>query len=67
MKGLVIYPKSPRGEDGYCVFSIRIPKKAVTKLETIVQRTGRTRNELICLFLKYALENCIVQDDSPGA
>ena len=34
----------------------------VDKLDEISKRTGRTRNELIGIFLEYAANNCIVKD-----
>ena len=58
-KPLVIYPK---GEDGYKTFSIRIKEDTVEKIDSIVKQTGRTRNELIGIFLDYAVEWCKVED-----
>ena len=58
-KPLVIYPK---GEDGYKTFSIRIKEDTVERIDSIVKRTGRTRNELIGIFLDYAVEWCKVED-----
>lgn len=58
-KPLVIYPK---GEDGYKTFSIRIKEDTVEKIDRIVKQTGRTRNELIGIFLDYAVEWCKVGD-----
>ena len=57
-KKLIVKPKKPKGEDGHKVFSIRIKDEIVTKLEEICARTGHSRNELISMFLEYALENC---------
>lgn len=62
MAKLVVHPKPPKGEDGYRVFSIRIREETVLKLESVVKQSGWTRNELIGLFLEYALDNCVVQD-----
>ena len=58
-KKLVIQPKL-RGEDGYNTFSIRIPKETTARLDNIAARTGRSRNELIGMFLTYALDHCVV-------
>lgn len=58
-ENLVIQPKL-RGEDGYNTFSIRIPKETTARLDSIAARTGRSRNELIGMFLTYALDHCVV-------
>lgn len=58
-ENLVIQPKL-RGEDGYNTFSIRIPKETTARLDNIAARTGRSRNELIGMFLTYALDHCVV-------
>lgn len=57
-KTLIIRPK---GEDGYKTFSIRIKIETVDRIDEIVNQTGRTRNELIGLFLNYAVEHCKVE------
>lgn len=59
---LIITPKRPKGEDGYKVFSIRIKEETVNKLDAIAAETGRSRNELIGLFLEYAAERCKVEN-----
>ncbi len=58
---LVIHPKRPKGEDGYKTFSIRIKEDTVSKIEEVSAQTGHTRNELIGIFLEYALEHCTVE------
>ena len=55
---LIIDPKHPKGEDGYRTFSVRIKEETVQRLEKVSQQTGRSRNELIAMFLEYALDNC---------
>ena len=59
---LIVKPKKPKGEDGYKVFSIRIKEEIVTRLEEICAKTGHSRNELIGIFLEYALENCEIEE-----
>ena len=54
---LVIYPKRPKGEDGYKTFSIRIKDETVERLDVICKETGYSRNELIATFIDYAIEN----------
>lgn len=58
-KPLIIRPK---GEDGYKTFSIRIKEETVERIDEIVKQTGRTRNELIGLFLTYAVEHCKIEN-----
>ena len=52
---------SPKGEDGYKTFSIRIKVDTVERINKIAKQTGRTRNELIGIFLDYAVEWCKIE------
>lgn len=63
-KKLVIKYKKTKGEDGYRVFSIRIKEETVMQIDDISIRTGRSRNELIGLFLEYALEKCVIEGEN---
>lgn len=58
---LIIHPKPPKGEDGYRTFSVRIREDIVEKIEEISSRSGRSRNELIGIFLEYAAERCTIE------
>lgn len=60
-ENLIIKPKRPKGEDGYKVFSVRVKEEVVVQLEDISRKTGRSRNELIGLFLEYAVEHCVIE------
>lgn len=62
-KDLVIKPKRAKGDDGYKVFSVRIKEETVAKLDDISSQTGHSRNELIGMFLDYAIENCRIEDN----
>lgn len=65
MSELVIGPKpvkKRRKPDGHCTFSIRIKEETVEKLDAIAGKTGRSRNELIGMFLEYAADNCVVKE-----
>jgi len=57
---LILHPKSPKGEDGYKVFSVRIKEELVEKLNEISAQTGYSRNELIGKFLEYAVDHCTI-------
>lgn len=61
-KKLIIKKKPLRGEDGYKTFSIRIKDETVENLNQIASKTNRTRNELINMFIDFAIENCLVED-----
>lgn len=58
---LIINKKSIKGEDGYKTFSIRIKEETVCKLDELVKKTNRSRNELINLLLDFAIRNCEVK------
>ncbi|MDE7203575.1 MAG: ribbon-helix-helix domain-containing protein [Lachnospiraceae bacterium] len=62
-ENLVIKPKKAKGEDGFKVFSIRVKEEVVAKIENISARTGHSRNELIGIFLEYALDKCVVEEE----
>lgn len=61
-KDLIIKPKRAKGDDGYRTFSIRIKEEIVSKLDNISTQTGHSRNELIGVFLEYAIENCRIEE-----
>ncbi len=58
---LKITPKGPKGEDGYKIFSIRVRENTLAQIEKLAIESGRSRNELIGLFLEYALEHCEIE------
>jgi len=56
---IVISKKSSiKGEDGYKTFSVRVKDDTVEKLNELAKETNRYRNELINIFLEFAVENC---------
>lgn len=61
MKDKLILNKKLKGEDGYKTFSIRIKDDLVEQLDSLVNETGRSRNELIGLLIEYAIKNCEVK------
>ena len=58
---LVISKKHLKGEDGYKVFSIRVPDETVDRLDKLSQATNRSRNELINILLEFGLDNSEVK------
>jgi len=61
---LILRPKKFKGEDGYRVFSVRIPEKLVQRLDLLANETNRSRNELIGILLDYALDRCVIEDET---
>lgn len=59
---LIIKTKKYKGSDGYKTFSIRIKEEVVDNIDSISNRTGRSRNELIGILLEYAINHCKVED-----
>ena len=55
----VITPK----DDRYVTMTIRTEKRIQEEYNKLSARTNRSRNELISMALKYALDNMIVDDD----
>ncbi len=51
-----------RGEDGYKIFSVRIKNETALALEELSQKSNRSRNELICMILEYAVNHTDVTD-----
>lgn len=59
---LIIKPKKYKGNDGHKTFSIRIKEELVENIDLISARTGHSRNELIGIFLEYAVNHCKIED-----
>lgn len=64
---LIVTMKHPRGEDGYRTFSVRLRESMVNQMDDISKETGRGRNELIGLFLAYALEHYTLEGGDSDA
>ena len=62
-KKIIISKKSNlKGDDGYKTFSIRIKEDTVKQLDEIATKTNRYRNEIINVFLEFAVANCEIED-----
>lgn len=59
---LIVKAKRAKGDDGYKTFSIRVREETVAQIDEVAIKTGRSRNELIGLFLDYALERCVIEE-----
>lgn len=62
-KKLIITPKKLKGDDGYRVFSIRVKETTIQKIEQIAATTGRSKNELIGIFLDFAIDNSEIKEN----
>ena len=60
-KKLIISSKKFRGDSS--VVSVRLPNDMIDQLDTIAERTGRTRNEIIQKCLAFSIENLEVSDN----
>lgn len=60
---LILHPKKLQGEDGFRVFSVRLPVKTVQRLESLALQSNRSRNELINILLEYALDRCVIREE----
>lgn len=51
-----------RGEDGYKVFSVRVKKELVKSLDEIAEASGYSRNEIVNIFLEYAIQHYMIEE-----
>lgn len=61
---LVIKSKKHKGDDGYRIFSVRLKEDLVTQIDDIAANTGYSRNELIRIFLEYAISHCEIESSN---
>ena len=59
---LKISKRRLKGDDGFKVFSVRLEQGLVDRIDNIAEYTNRSRNELIVILLRYAVENCEITD-----
>ena len=61
-RNIIVSKKSNlKGEDGHKTFSIRIKDNTVEQLDGIAKETNRSRNEIINMFLEFAVANCEIE------
>ena len=58
-KKLIISPRKYKGETS--VVSSMLPVEMIKNLDSIAEKTGRNRNEIIMLCLEYAIDNLIIE------
>ena len=56
-----------RGEDGFRNLSIRIRETIIKRLDEIAAQSNRSRNDVICTLLEYALDHTVVEGKEPRA
>ena len=59
---LKISKRRLKGDDGFKVFSVRLEQGLVDRIDNIAEYTNRSRNELIGILRRYAVENCEITD-----
>ena len=59
---LKISKRRLKGDEGFKVFSVRLEQELVDRIDNIAEYTNRSRNELIGILLRYAVENCEITD-----
>lgn len=59
MEKFVIIPKEDKG----VTMTIRIDRALQERYNELSAKTNRSRNELICMALQYALDNMEIQDE----
>ena len=52
-----------RGEDGYRIITVRIREETLAELDRLAAESNRSRNELIGMALRYALEHMELKDE----
>ena len=51
-----------KGDDGYKIVSVRMKEEMLDKLDSLSEKTNRSRNELINLLLSSAMEIVTVEE-----
>ena len=59
MKEKLLLTRKPnlKGDDGYKTFSVRMRSSTAEKLEKLAGKTDRSRNDVICTLIEWALDN----------
>jgi metal-responsive CopG/Arc/MetJ family transcriptional regulator len=58
---LEITPKRYTGES--TVISMRLPKDMLKEIDSVAERSGRTRNELLQMGMEFALRHMEIKDE----
>ena len=52
-----ISKKRLKGNDGYKLFTVRVREDIVNEMDQIADKTNRSRNEIINMFIQHGLNN----------
>ena len=55
-------PVKRKGEDGYKVFSVRLRNDILSEIDVLSTKSGRRRNELIGMMLRFVLDKCEITE-----
>jgi len=50
-----------KGEDGYKIVSLRIREVTLDRIDSIAEKTNRSRNELINIIIEQSIDNIIIE------
>lgn len=65
MKGkFVVRPKKEKKEDNAVIMSIRMNRGLQQEYDALAAKSDRSRNELMCMALRYALDNLEFIDEA---
>lgn len=53
----------PRGEDGHKTITVRLNEELLAKIDGVAYKTNRSRNEIINILLKNAVEIVEISDN----
>lgn len=59
---LIIHPRKP-AYGKTTVVSARIPDDILRRIDTVCQKTGRTRNDLLVTCIEFALDNIEIREE----
>ncbi|MGI5895505.1 MAG: ribbon-helix-helix protein, CopG family [Oscillospiraceae bacterium] len=62
MNDKVVISKKPKDDDGYKMFSVRVRDETIAVLTELSKQTGRSRNEIINIFLEYGIAHVEIRD-----
>lgn len=52
-----------KGTNPSSVVSVRLPEELIARLDEIVIKTGRSRNEILIAMIEYSLKNIEISND----
>ncbi len=62
MEKFIVTPKEYKKDDRYVTMTIRIERTLQEAYDDLSTKTNRSRNELMCMALRYAIDNMELKD-----